>query len=131
MSLQPDWISPEGTPGMVSVIVTAYNQKDYLREALASVFAQSYRPLECVVVNDGSTDGTEGVIEQFAIQAPKSEVHFVPISQKNSGAQRARNAGVTASQGEFIQYLDGDDILAPEKIEEQVKHIASHPGCDV
>jgi glycosyltransferase involved in cell wall biosynthesis len=131
MSLQPDWISPEGTPGMVSVIVTAYNQKDYLREALASVFAQTYRPLECVVVNDGSTDGTEGVIDEFAIQAPKSDVNFVPISQKNSGAQRARNAGVPASQGEFIQYLDGDDILAPEKIEEQVKHIASHPGCDV
>jgi glycosyltransferase involved in cell wall biosynthesis len=131
MNDQTDWISPEGTADTVSVIVTAYNQKDFLREALASVFAQTYRPLECVVVNDGSTDGAERVIDEFSVQAKASGVHFVPILQKNSGAQAARNAGVIASKGEFVQYLDGDDILDVKKISEQTKFLLSPAGNKV
>lgn len=121
------WNLGAGNPGVASVIVTAYNQEWAIRETLASVAAQTYRPLECVVVNDGSTDATPTLIDAFAQQqGPGFAVQV--LHQQNGGLQNARNAGTRASTGEFIQYLDGDDMLAPRMVEEHVSFLLSETG---
>ncbi len=109
------------------MIVTAYNQDWVLGETLASVAAQTYRPLECVIVNDGSTDRTSEVIAEF-VKAHGDDVSVKPIHQTNQGAQIARNTGVQASSGEFIQFLDGDDLIMPDKLERQIRFLSSVEG---
>ena len=102
---------------LVSVIIPAYNSKAFIRETLASVEAQTYRPIEIIVVDDGSGDGTAGYVE--SLQLPDVRV----VRQQNSGACVARNRGFMESRGAYIKYFDADDILMPDAIEKQVKHI--------
>jgi glycosyltransferase involved in cell wall biosynthesis len=104
---------------LVSVIIPVYNGERYLAEALQSVLSQTYRPLEIVVVDDGSTDGSAQVVRSF------SQVHC--IQQQNAGVAAARNAGISASHGEFVAFLDQDDLWAPEKLSVQVAYLRKHP----
>lgn len=91
----------------------------YLREAIESVINQTYRPLECIVVDDGSTDNTEPMITD--IQNNTDDQFFLKyIKQSNAGSQVARNTGTSVATGEFIQYLDSDDLLYPRKLEVQI-----------
>jgi glycosyltransferase involved in cell wall biosynthesis len=114
---------------LVSVIVPTFNRSDLLVEAIRSIIAQTYRPIECVVVDDGSTDNTAEVLKSFQ-NRPDNQFTFKYILQKNAGAQVARNTGTAAASGEFIQYLDSDDLLYPEKIAWQVEYFNRHPECD-
>src|SRR5262245_61954525 len=93
---------------LVSTIIPVYNRAGMLREAVESVLAQTYRPIEIIVVDDESTDDTRCVAEALASTNSK-EVRV--IHQSNSGPGLAREAGRQASRGEFIQYLDSDDLL--------------------
>jgi glycosyltransferase involved in cell wall biosynthesis len=114
---------------LVSVIIPTYNRSGFLVEAIQSVIAQTYRPIECIVVDDGSTDDTSIVVEEFKRQStPGLDIYY--IKQANQGAQIARNTGTRAAKGKYIQYLDSDDILYPNKFEHQVKYFSSHPDCD-
>lgn len=97
----------------VSVIIPLYNQKEYVSEAIESVLSQNYKNIELIVVNDGSTDNPDVILNEF-----KDKLRV--INQKNRGPSNARNTGLKNSSGEFVQFLDADDILAPEKIEEQM-----------
>jgi len=116
-------------PTLVSVIIPTYNRNGYLKEAIESCIAQTYRPIECIIVDDGSTDGTQKLIE--GLQTVLDESFFLKyIYQNNAGSQVARNTGSDASTGEFIQYLDSDDLLYPKKIERQVAFLREYPGCD-
>src|SRR5262245_59990256 len=100
--------------GLVSTIIPVHNWSGLLREAITSVLAQSYRPVEIVLVNDGSTDETPAVMDAIAA-AHSAEVRVV--HQSNSGPGLAREAGRRTARGEFIQYLDSDDLLLPDKFQ--------------
>jgi len=114
--------------GLVSTIIPVYNRAGMLREAVASVLAQTYRPVELIIIDDGSTDDTPRVVDELGQSHPQ-EIRL--IHQSNTGPGLAREAGRQAARGEFIQYLDSDDLLLPEKFEKQVAGLRAHPECGV
>ena len=103
---------------LVSVVVPVYNGELYLARALSSVLGQDYGPLEVIVVDDGSTDNSAQIACSFG------GVHY--IQQPNQGVSASRNAGITASHGEFIGFRDQDDIWAPEKLSVQAGYLLKH-----
>ncbi len=111
---------------LVTTIIPVYNRAAMLREAVASVLAQTYSPIEILIVDDGSTDDTAHVADLLARE--HSGVIRV-IHQKNAGVGPAREAGRLAARGEFIQHLDSDDLLMPRKFELQVAALREHPEC--
>jgi len=109
-----------GNP-LVSVVCPAYNCAPFIAPALESVFSQSYRPLEVIVVDDGSTDATPELLKSY------SEVHY--IRQVNRGPSAARNRAIDFAQGEYVAFLDLDDLWTPEKLSEQVAIFDSCPDA--
>lgn len=103
---------------LVSVIIPAYNSEKTIAKTIQSVLNQDYSPIEIIVVNDGSLDYTEKIVKEF------KEVKY--ISQKNSGVSVARNNGLSHANGEFIQYLDADDLLAEGKLRLQVSALQNN-----
>ena len=99
----------------VSVVIPAYNAMPFLPETLVSVFKQTFQDYEVLIVNDGSSDG----IEEWVAQITDLRVKF--ISQINQGLAAARNTGLAHAQGEYIAFLDADDIWKPTKLEKQVR----------
>ena len=97
---------------LVSILITAYNAEDTIAQTLESALAQTWPRKEIIVVNDGSTDRTAEVVRQF------KDVKLV--STENHGLSGAQNNAFPLSQGDYIQYLDADDLLAPDKIERQL-----------
>lgn len=116
------------TESLVSTIIPAYNRPAQLLDAVESVLAQDYRPIEIIIVDDGSTDNTLAVAQTLAEQHP--EIIRV-ATQANAGPGMAREHGRQLAQGEFIQYLDSDDILLPGKFTAQVQALRLHPVADV
>lgn len=114
---------------VVSVIISTYNRSSLLKEAIQSVIEQYYRPIECIVVDDGSTDNSKEVVENLQ-KKNDSIFSIVYLFQNNCGPQAARNTGTKVSTGEYIQYLDSDDILYPNKISEQVRFLKQNKDCD-
>jgi hypothetical protein len=114
--------------GLVSTIIPVYNRAKMLREAVASVLAQTYRPIEIVIVNDGSTDDTAEVVDDLARQ---NSNEVFTLHRPNSGPGVAREAGRQLARGEFVQYLDSDDVLLPRKFELQVAGLRAQPDCGV
>jgi glycosyltransferase involved in cell wall biosynthesis len=98
---------------LISGIVPAYNGERYLQETLDSMLAQTYQALEVIVVDDGSTDGTAKVVAGYG-----DKVRY--LRQENSGPAIARNRGIDAARGEFIAFLDADDLWHPEKLMRQM-----------
>jgi len=123
------WIKKEFNQGLVSVIIPTYNRSKLLFEAVQSVISQSYRPIECIVVDDGSTDNTKIVLAQIATNVD-NQFSIIYLFQVNSGVQIARNVGTIASSGEFIQYLDSDDLLYANKLKIQVDYLNNNIKCD-
>jgi glycosyltransferase involved in cell wall biosynthesis len=113
--------------GLVTTIIPVFNRAPMLREAVASVLAQTYRPIEIIIVDDGSNDDTPLVAD--ALAAKNDEIRV--IHQANRGVGLAREAGRLAARGEFIQHLDSDDILYPRKLEWQVAALRARPECGV
>jgi glycosyltransferase involved in cell wall biosynthesis len=105
---------------LVSVIIPAFNSERFLGEALASVRTQTYAPVETIVVDDGSSDGTAEVA--------RAHPGVTLIEQENSGPSAARNRGFHASRGEFVAFHDADDVMTPDKLIVQVGHMLEHPG---
>ena len=101
---------------LVSVIIPCYNSAGTVERAVASAFAQTYRPLEVICVDDGSTDATPNVLARLNAQYPD----LVVIRQENGGAPVARNRGLIEAKGHYVQFLDADDELLPDKIDRQV-----------
>lgn len=115
-------------PDLVSTIIPVFNRPEMLRQAVGSVLAQTYRPIEILVVDDGSTDETPKVAEALSAEYP-GEVRF--LRKENSGPGPTREAGRQLARGEFIQYLDSDDLLCPGKFAAQVTALHEHPECGV
>lgn len=112
---------------LVSIIVPCYNQAQYLDEALQSVLDQTYNKWECVIVNDGSLDNTPEVAKMWT----EKDARFIYLFKENGGLSSARNAGLKIAKGEFIQLLDSDDLLEPEKIRVQVEALVCDPEIDI
>jgi len=106
---------------LISVIVPCYNQASYLSEALDSVLNQSYINWECIIVNDGSTDDTEGIAQQYT----SKDSRFNYLKQVNGGLSNARNSGIAAANGQFIQLLDADDLIEKDKLKSTVELYSS------
>src|SRR2546428_5359497 len=106
----------------VSIIVPAYNAEPWIGDALESALSQSWEAIEVIVVDDGSTDNTLTIAKRFECTRVKV------MHQENQGVEKARNRAVSEAQGEFLQYLDADDLLSPDKIEAQVRLLESGPA---
>lgn len=113
--------------GLVSTIIPVFNRSDLLREAVASVLAQTYRPIEVIIVDDASTDATPAACVELTVG--HHEVSFVSVP--NGGPGRAREVGRLRARGEFIQYLDSDDLLDPRKFAVQVEALLRVPEAGV
>jgi glycosyltransferase involved in cell wall biosynthesis len=107
---------------LVSVIMPVYNTESFVGASLKSILDQTYTNLQVVVVNDGSTDGSEAVIRSF------NDPRIIYLSQPNGGVSRALNTALDAAIGSLIARQDSDDISAPERIAEQVTFFGEHPG---
>jgi glycosyltransferase involved in cell wall biosynthesis len=113
------------TPLLISCIIPVFNGERYLREAIDSVLAQTYRTLDVIVVDDGSTDGSAQIAESFGASVRV-------IAQSNQGHAAARNTGVQHARGQLLAFLDADDLWHPEKLERQMRLLEQHPnagGC--
>jgi glycosyltransferase involved in cell wall biosynthesis len=120
------WMQGAFRPGLVSVVIPVFNREQYVHETLDSIRRQDYRPIEIMVVDDGSNDGTSHVVERWLDANWESDLHLQLIRQPNLGVDTARNAGLQASSGEFIQFLDSDDLLHPNKLSECVLRFAGN-----
>ncbi len=109
---------------LVSVIVPAHNCAAYLPAALDSILTQQYPNLEVIVVDDGSSDGSAEIAERYG---PPVKV----VRQKNQGPAAARNRGATEAQGQYLAFLDGDDLWLPGKLVAQMKHLLAHPEIGI
>jgi glycosyltransferase involved in cell wall biosynthesis len=112
---------------LVSIVTPCYNQAKYLRETIENALQSSYRPLEIIIINDGSTDNSLELAQEIARVHPE----VVVLSQPNSGVSVARNLGIQTAKGDIILPLDGDDLIAPNYIKEAVKVMTSRPEVKV
>ncbi len=111
---------------LVSVVITAFNQAHYLEQAVQSVLTQTYSAIECLIVDDGSTDTTRQVAERLVQENSSPKTSLTYHYQPNGGVAAARNLGVRLAVGEWIQFLDADDWIAPDKIQRQLNQAASY-----
>lgn len=105
---------------LISVIIPIFNRAELISETIGSVLSQSYRNWECIVVDDGSRDGTETIVKAFTEKDSRIQFYKRPLD-KIKGAASCRNFGLEKAKGDFIQYLDSDDLLMSNKFEEQLK----------
>lgn len=108
---------------LVSVIIPAYNAERFLGEAIVSVLAQTYRPIELIVVDDGSTDRTGEIARSYD--------RVIYIHQPNAGTASARNHGIRDSRGEYLAFLDADDLWLPAKLTLQMKSFADDEQLEI
>ncbi|OKH14938.1 glycosyl transferase family 2 [Fischerella major NIES-592] len=108
---------------LVSVVIPTYNRADLIKHTLNSAIRQSYKNLEIIIIDDGSVDNTEEVVKAI----DDSRIRYIRLPN-NSGGSVARNTGIENARGEYIAFLDSDDLWIPEKIELQLASIQKHPN---
>lgn len=109
---------------LVSVVIPTYNRAAFLSDAVESVLRQTFTNYEIIVVDDGSTDGTDSLIQGYGDRLKY-------VRQQNRGVSVARNEGVRVSRGEYIAFLDSDDIWTPDKLACQISFLSRFPECDL
>jgi glycosyltransferase involved in cell wall biosynthesis len=109
---------------LVSCIITSFNSENFIAEAVNSILEQTYKNIEIIVADGGSTDNTEKIIEKFNFK-----IKF--LTQKNTGPAATRNFGLRNAQGTYIAFLDADDLWHPEKLERQMNYLAGNPDLDL
>jgi glycosyltransferase involved in cell wall biosynthesis len=112
---------------LVTVIIPAYNYGQFIAETLQSVQSQTYEHWEGIVVDDGSTDDTSRVVGEIC--AADDRIKYV--KQNNAGLASARNTGLAQASGEYIQFLDADDLIESQKLERQVQFLEQHPEVEI
>jgi len=106
----------------ISVVMSVYNGEKYLEESIKSVLNQTFKNFEFIIINDGSTDGTDNILEKFR----KQDTRIKMIRQKNVGLTKSLNKGVKLAQGKYIARIDADDIAMPERLEKQLEFMESN-----
>jgi len=109
---------------LISCIVPVFNGERFLAQALDSIFAQTYRPIETIVVDDGSEDGSAGIVAGYG-----DRIRYV--KQDNAGPAAARNRGVDLARGEFLAFLDADDLWHDEKLTRQMARFSARPKLEL
>src|SRR5918999_1055965 len=110
---------------LVSVIMIFLNAEKFIEEAIESVFAQTYDSWELLLVDDGSTDDSTDIALRYAQQNPERVRYLEHDSHLNRGMSASRNLGITHAIGEYIAFLDADDVWLPHKLEQQVAILSS------
>jgi glycosyltransferase involved in cell wall biosynthesis len=119
-------VSSDPGNSLVSVVIPTHNRAHLIIDALSSAVAQSWRPIEIIVVDDGSTDGTPDEVKRWhAATAPEISVQV--IAQRSAGGNAARNNGSSAARGDFIAFLDSDDVWHPSKLRKQMAVLRARP----
>lgn len=108
---------------VASVIIAAHNAEKYIEETITSVLAQTYSKVDCIVVDDGSTDNTKNIVNTFG-----TRIKY--IYQDNAERSVARNTGLAHSIGQYVMFLDADDYITPDKIADQVTYLENHTDDD-
>ncbi len=111
---------------LVSVVIPAWNIEKYITQTIESVLCQTYQNIEIIIINDGSTDGTGKILDQYA----NHDTRIIVFNQTNKGISVARNKGFAMATGEYLCIIDADDIMMPNKIESQVCFLEKHPSAD-
>lgn len=112
---------------LVSIIIPCYNYGWLLAETLESVIAQTYPNWECIIIDDGSTDTTSAVAQEYQSR----DKRFWYIHQANAGMSAARNRGLRMATGDFVQFLDADDLLVPTKLQVQIEYLRAESDADL
>src|SRR5713226_1516754 len=116
---------------LVSAIIIFLNEEKFLREAIESVFAQTYDNWELLIVDDGSTDASTKNALQYAEQHPERVRYLEHEAHQNRGMSASRNLGIRHAKGEYIAFLDADDVWLPQKLEKQATILDSYPAADI
>ncbi|MFT3679632.1 MAG: glycosyltransferase [Ferruginibacter sp.] len=111
---------------LVSIVMPAYNAGPYLSQTIDSILAQDYKQFEFIIINDGSTDNSETIIQSYSDS--RIRLHSNP---GNKGLIYSLNKGVELAQGKYIARIDGDDLALPTRLSRQVQYLEANPGCDV
>jgi glycosyltransferase involved in cell wall biosynthesis len=114
-------------PPLVSVVIPCFNQGKYLNETVTSVLASSYKHIELILVNDGSTDNSLEIAKKLEASHPEIRT----IDQPNGGVAKARNTGITIASGKYILPLDGDDLISSDYIQKAVDALEANPELKV
>lgn len=112
---------------VVSVVTIFFNSEKFIQEAIESVFAQTYNNWELLLVDDGSTDSGTAIALRYAEQYPENVRYLEHERHQNRGMSASRNLGISKAKGEYIAFLDADDVFLPQKLERQVAIIGSNP----
>ena len=112
---------------LVSIVVPMFNAELYIKEALDSIFNQTYQNIEIIAVDDGSTDGTSRIVKEYSERDNRCKYIYL----HNSGVSTARNNGILHATGEFITFFDADDIMLPHKIAAQIEFLMNHPDIPI
>lgn len=117
------------TPGLVSVVTPCYNGESFLDRYFEGILTQTYRPIEVVLVDDGSTDATYSLALSYKEKLEEQGIRLVCIHQENKGQAAAINRGLPEVTGEFITWPDSDDLMYPENLEKKVSYLHAHPDA--
>lgn len=118
---------PMDRAGLVSVIVPFFNPADFLKEAIQSVFEQSYGSWELLLIDDGSSDASSHLARQYSAEHPEKVRYLDHAEHQNRGQSASRNLGICHAKGEYIAFLDADDVWLPHKLEEQLAILNAQP----
>ena len=110
----------------ISVVIPVYNTESYIADCLASIHGQTFQDFEAIIVDDGSTDGSASIAKEFAKEDPRFRI----VSQENKGLSEARNAGIEVAEGDWITFVDSDDMLAPNFLQ-ALFNAAMQTGADI
>lgn len=113
--------------GLVSIIIPVYNSEKYLGKTLDSVFKQTYKNFEVIIVDDCSKDGSKDIINQYIMKFPNYIVY--KKNEKNSGVARSRNEAILLAKGQYIAFIDSDDIWLPNKLNKQIELLEKNRDC--
>ena len=108
---------------LISIMMPAYNNAEYIKQAIESIYVQNYDNTDIIVVDDGSTDNTKEIVQQY------KDIKYFYIEHK--GISFARNTALEKSKGEYIAFLDSDDYWLPNKLNTQMQYFKDHPDCEI
>jgi glycosyltransferase involved in cell wall biosynthesis len=114
---------------LVSIITPCYNGESYIQRFLDSVLAQTYNNFEFIIINDGSTDDTEKILNSYIERFALKGIEYIVINQENKGQSEAINQGLKIFKGDYLSWVDSDDILSPKYIEAKVSFLEKNTDC--